>query len=42
MNDFETMEWRDVIGYEGLYKVSENGDILSTVRKKHIILFKEI
>lgn len=38
MNDFETMEWRDVIGYEGLYKVSENGDILSTVRKKHIIL----
>ena len=38
MNDFETLEWRDVIGYEGLYKVSENGDILSTVRKKHIIL----
>lgn len=38
MNDFETLEWRDVIGYEGLYKVSEDGDILSTVRKKHIIL----
>lgn len=38
MNDFETMEWRDVIGYEGLYQVSENGYILSTVRKKHIIL----
>ena len=38
MNDFETLEWRDVIGYEGLYQVSEDGDILSTVRKKHIIL----
>ena len=33
MNDLELMleifEWRDVVGYEGLYKVSEYGDVLS-------------
>ena len=33
MNDLELMlevfEWRDVKGYEGLYKVSEYGDVLS-------------
>ena len=33
MNDLELMleifEWRDIKGYEGLYKVSEYGDIMS-------------
>ena len=23
------MEWKDIIGYEGLYKISDNGDVLS-------------
>ena len=40
MNDLELMleifEWRDVVGYEGLYKVSEYGDILSI--KSNILL----
>jgi len=26
------MEWRDVVGYEGFYQVSENGDIRSLSR----------
>jgi hypothetical protein len=28
--------WKDVIGYEGLYKVSNLGRVKSLVRKKHI------
>lgn len=30
------MEWRDVLEYEGLYKVSENGDVIS-LRNNHIL-----
>ena len=28
------IEWRDIIGYEGLYKVSTEGDIKSIRRNK--------
>lgn len=28
------MEWKDVVGFEGLYRVSEYGDILSIKRNK--------
>ena len=27
-------EWRDIKGYEGLYKISSNGDIYSVIRGK--------
>ena len=30
------MEWKDIIGYEGLYKVNENGDVIS-LRNNHIL-----
>lgn len=34
--------WKDIIGYEGLYKISEHGEIKSFVKKKIIILKKAI
>lgn len=30
------MEWRDVLGYEGLYKVNENGEVVS-LRNNHTL-----
>lgn len=33
MNEEETEIWRDVVGYEGLYKVSNIGNVMSFCRK---------
>lgn len=30
------VEWKDVVGYEGIYKVSSNGDIYSIISKKNL------
>lgn len=30
------VEWKDVVGYEGIYKVSSNGEIYSTISKKNL------
>lgn len=42
MNDLELMEeifeWRDIEGYEGLYKVSEYGDVMSIGYKEKKLL----
>ncbi|WP_413816575.1 NUMOD4 domain-containing protein [Pseudomonas aeruginosa] len=27
-------EWREVVGYEGLYRVSEHGEVIGVIRKK--------
>ena len=27
------MEWKDIQGYEGLYKINEDGDVLSVKSK---------
>jgi hypothetical protein len=32
----ETKRWKDVTGYEGLYQVSEDGDVFSKARKTHL------
>ena len=34
----ETEEWKDVVGYEGLYKVSNLGNVLSLIQKKPRLL----
>ena len=38
MNEEETEIWRDVVGYEGLYKVSNFGNVMSLRHKKIFIL----
>ena len=27
-------EWREVVGYEGLYRVSEHGEVIGVIRKR--------
>ena len=29
------MEWRDIIGYEGIYAISDYGEVKSLKRKNH-------
>ena len=36
----ETEEWKDVVGYENLYKVSNFGNVMSFKYKKHPFLLK--
>lgn len=33
-SQYKNLEWKDVVGFEGLYKVSSNGDILSLYKNK--------
>lgn len=34
-------EWRDIAGYEGLYRISNSGNVYSIKRKKHLVKMKD-
>lgn len=35
-------EWRDVVGYEGLYKVSDEGNVMSLISGKNKTIYADI
>ena len=41
MNDKNEIIWKDISGYEGLYKVSNTGEIYSMRENKNLSLSKD-